>query len=374
MYREDFPQVKDSLVYLDNAATTFKPRSVIDAVANYYQRDNASPRRGLYSQSVNATCLLEQARANIADFIGADADEVIFTSGATMALNILALSLARDHESVAISINEHHSNLLPWRKNFKNVHYFTSKDIERVDIISYSPYSNVFGEMSQDFKTAIVNRSALKVIDATQAIAHQRIDFHNSGADFMVFSGHKIYGPMGIGVLCGRRELLTKLKPAFWGGEMVDNVSSDFEELAETPARFEAGTVNVAGAIGLSTAINYLRAHDFDALNAYERKLSAILHNELRNLDDIEFAKRDGYEPISTINCFNVQGIHPHDLAQLLADDNIALRAGYHCAQLALDNINFGPAARASISFYNTESDIAKLLKGIKSAKRILNV
>ncbi len=377
MFREKFSQIDDNFAYLDNAATAYKPTEVIDAIEKFYRLENASPKRGLYDASVRVTELLESARKKVADFIGADADEIIFTSGATAGLNMLALSLGaslKGGDSIAVSKFEHHSNLLPWRKQ-GSVKYFENAGgiSDKAKIIAFSPYSNVLGAANQNYIESIFARAkeigALTVLDCTQAVAHQKLNFHELGADFLVFSGHKLYGPMGIGVICGKRDRLKELRPTFWGGEMVDDVSITGEILAEIPDRFEAGTVNVAGAVGLAAAVDFLQANGFDELLTYEKQLASKLHQSLQNIPHLYLVEHANFTP-ATICSFSIDDVHPHDIAQILSENNIAVRAGYHCAQLAIGE----PTVRASLSFYNTETECRHLTECLGKMRSIMHV
>ncbi len=366
--REDFPEISDGEIYFDSAATSLKPRTVIKRVSDFYTKEYATTRRGLYKRAVNADKLMLDARKNIANFIGADTSEIIFNYNATNCLNLLANSLPKNffgrEDKIGICYLEHHSNSLPWRNLNQDYYYFDDKIKKDTKIVAVSAYSNVLGENKklQKIITAAHKNGAIVVVDATQAVAHQKIDFHALDADFLVFSGHKIYGPSGISVLCGKYQLLEKLQPGLWGGEMVEAVHEKDYSLAEIPDRFEAGTQNLAGILGLSEAIKYLRDHNFEHFQTYEKQLSTYIFDELSKIDKVKIFSQRG----STVISFNIHNIHPHDAAEFLAQSNIAVRAGFLCAQPLLEHLNAGSVVRASISFYNNFYEAKIFIKKIR--------
>ena len=371
--RKQFPQISDEAIYFDNAATTLKPQCVIDALSYYYAKLNANPHRGLYPLGVAATEQYEKDRATVAEFIGASADEIVFTRGATESLNVIAIGLPSEFD-VVVAQSEHHSNLLPWQQHHKTT-VWPLKDgkldfdelqhvlSRKTHIVAFSPYSNVLGKIIDDDELVrIINflhkRDITVVIDATQWIAHERIDVHKFDIDFLAFSAHKIYGPMGVGVLYGKRGALSLLKPSYYGGEMVDDVSLDKFVLADAPQRFEAGTMNPAGAYALAEAIRFWR--DFDEPKFVAAELS-------KKVPHLEIYSHDG--PILS---FNIEGVHPHDTAQFLADNGIAVRAGYHCAQPLLDGLGIGPCVRASLGIYNTEAEIDRFIEALNKVRKAM--
>lgn len=382
MRREDFPQISDEFVYFDNAATTFKPQCVLDAMDDFYRHDNANTKRGFYALAQRATECYEAARKTVAGFIGADTDEVIFTRGATESLNMVArgLELGAD-DTVVVGITEHHSNMLPWRETGAKIGYLYCDEFENhsqirickaikkgVKVVAITAYSNILGQNLQ--LDAIIKRAhevgAIVVVDAAQAVAHQRINVREMDADFLAFSGHKVYGPIGIGVLYGKRQLLEKLRPSLFGGEMVDEVSTEDYTLASIPERFEAGTMNVAGAIGLAAAIDYLNEHDYDTLLKYEQKLNTYAFNKLRVIPYLELAgAARSLNNRSSVLCFWLRDVHSHDISAFLDSDSIYLRAGYHCAQPLLEHIGKGPCTRASLCFYNTFEEVDRLTESL---------
>lgn len=382
MRREDFPQISDEFVYFDNAATTFKPQCVLDAMDDFYRHDNANTKRGFYALAQRATERYEAARKTVADFIGADADEVVFTRSATESLNMIArgLGLGAD-DTVVVGITEHHSNMLPWRETGAKIEYLycdefgnhsqihICKAIKKgVKVVAITAYSNILGQNLQ--LDAIIKRAhevgAIVVVDAAQAVAHQRINAREMDADFLAFSGHKVYGPMGIGVLYGKHQLLEKLRPSVFGGEMVDEVSIEKYTLALIPERFEAGTMNVAGAVGLAAAIDYLNEHDYDTLLEYEQKLNTYAFNKLREIPYLELAgAARSLNNRSSVLCFWLRDVHSHDISAFLDSDSIYLRAGHHCAQPLLEHIGKGSCTRASLCFYNTFEEVDRLAESL---------
>ena len=371
--RKQFPQISDEVIYFDNAATTLKPQCVIDALSHYYEKLNANPRRGLYPLAVAATEQYERDRETVAQFIGAEADEIVFTRGATESLNMLAIGLPSEFDTV-VAQSEHHSNLLPWQQNHKTTIWplkngmLDFDELQRVldkktRIVAFSPYSNVLGKIiTDDELVRIINflhkRDITVVIDATQWIAHERIDVRKFDMDFLAFSAHKIYGPMGVGVLYGKRGILSSLKPSYYGGEMVNDVSLNKITLADAPERFEAGTMNPAGTYALAEAIHFLENYDEPKFIAKEL-LAKVPH--------LQIYSHDG--PILS---FNIEGVHPHDTAQFLADNGIAVRAGYHCAQPLLDSLGIGPCVRASLGIYNTQAEIDHFVKVLNKVRKAM--
>lgn len=371
--RKQFPQISDEAIYFDNAATTLKPQCVIDALSHYYKKLNANPHRGLYSLAVAATEQYERDRKTVAQFIGTEADEIVFTRGATESLNMLAIGLPSEFD-VVVAQSEHHSNLLPWQQHHKTTIWPIKNgmldfgELQRVldkktRVVAFSPYSNVLGKIiADDELVCIINflhkRDITVVIDATQWIAHERIDVRKFDMDFLAFSAHKIYGPMGVGVLYGKRGILSSLKPSYYGGEMVNDVSLNKITLADVPERFEAGTMNPAGAYALAEAIRFLENYDEPKFIAKEL-LAKVPH--------LQIYSHDG--PILS---FNIEGVHPHDTAQFLADNGIAVRAGYHCAQPLLDSLGIGPCVRASLGIYNTQAEIDHFVKVLNKVRKAM--
>ena len=398
MFRQDFPILNDRhnpVVYLDNAATTQKPRSVIDAMQDYYTAQNANPLRGLYSLSVKATEAYEQARCTVADFINAkESCEIIFTRNATESLNLIAYTYGMENihsgDEIVISIMEHHSNILPWQmvakaKNAVLKYMYTdtegnisdkeilTKITEKTKIVSVTQISNVLGVKTPLEKIIARAHSvgAVVIVDGAQGAPHLKTDVQQLECDFYIFSGHKMLAPMGIGVLYGKKNLLEKIPPFLRGGEMIDIVTEQDATFAPLPEKFEAGTPNVSGAVGLKTAIDYLNNIGFDKIEEQEQQLMQIAHTELSKIPHVTIygpknpAKRYG------VLSFNIEGVHPHDVSSLVDyHGNIALRAGHHCAQPLLKFLNTSSTNRISFYFYNNEEDIYKFIEQIKQVGR----
>lgn len=354
MLREDFPILSgQDFAYLDSAATMQKPQVVIDTVSDFYKTSNANPRRGLYDLSVKATEILEDARKTVANFIGAEPEQIVFTKNVTESLNLAAwlLKQRRPDAKISAPLDLHHSALLPFANLF-------GLD-QNGEISLRSGMSNVTGEMP-DFNFATV-------IDSAQEVVHRRIDVSKRPCDFLAFSGHKLGAEFGIGVLYIREP--EKYEPVFFGGEMVDAVELNNNKItnyySEAPAKFEAGTVNVAGALSLKIAIEYLLSHDFNKLSEHTTKLSDYAKELLEKIPEVKI-----YSAKNGIVSFNIEGVHPHDAAQVLASHSIMLRAGYHCAQPFLDNNGWGPVLRASFCFYNIEEEVERLAMAVKNIRK----
>lgn len=366
MYREDFPQIRDDFAYLDNAATTYKPKQVISAISNYYEHLNANPGHGLYDDSISLSAKIDEIREQIKRFLGADDSySVIFTHSATESFNMLAQMFSG--KTVAISRLEHHSNLLPWRKHCKTKIIECDKSgrldeiIPEADILAITGMSNVLGTIP-NLDNVLTKSNSITILDATQMVVHAPVDITKRGIDFAVFSGHKLYAPMGIGVICGKTSILEQLTPAFWGGGIVDSVTDSDEALSEIPAKFEAGTLNAAGIIGLGAAIEYLESKT--NIFEYEAELSAYLEKKLQEINHLHFFGSGG------IYSFIIDGVHPHDIAGILSADGIAVRAGYHCAEPLLIKLEIGPTTRISLSFYNTKDEIDRLATSLATIRK----
>jgi cysteine desulfurase / selenocysteine lyase len=394
--REDFPILGRSfhghpLAYLDSAATSQKPQRVLDAESEYYSRQNANVHRGVYALSVEATDAYEAARERVARFLHApDPRGVVFLRGTTEAINVLAMSLgvARigSGDRVLTTEMEHHSNIVPW--HFLRERRGVALDFVGVDddgglrladydrllsprtkVVTLTHVSNVLGTVNpvREIADRAHDAGALVVLDAAQSAPHRRLDVETLGADFVAFSGHKVLGPMGIGVLWGRPELLDALPPGLGGGEMITEVHQDRAAYRESPARFEAGTPNVGGAIALSAALDYLEGVGWEWLADHERRLFErfvrrsrdALGERIRIFGPSEPARREA------VASFSLQGIHPHDVATLLDAEGIAVRAGHHCAQPLMERLGVSALTRASPYLYNTEEEIDRLVEGL---------
>ena len=383
------------LVYLDSASTAQKPASVITAMNTFYRRYNANPRRGLYQLGVEATEKVEQVRRDVAAFIGAqDASEIVFTSGATAAINLVAQTWAlanlRSGDEVIVSELEHHSSLVPWQQLAKrhrwkflyipmirngnlDLGWLRKHLTKRVKLISVTHTSNVLG-VRPPLSTIIrmAHRVGARVlVDAAQAVAHAPINVSRLGCDWLAFSGHKMYGPTGIGVLWGRRELLHDAPPFLYGGEMVAEVRMGKTTFADPPARFEAGTQNAAGIIGLGAAIDFLHPVGWPAIQRHERLLLEYAMKKLVALPGVTiYGPRTATDRGAVIS-FNVNGVHAHDVASILDTLGVAVRAGHHCAMPLHAKLGVTATVRASFGIYNSLADVDKLIKGIKRVQRI---
>ncbi|MGN1328019.1 MAG: aminotransferase class V-fold PLP-dependent enzyme [Clostridia bacterium] len=391
--KKDFPilQNKD-IVYLDSGATTQKPIQVIKSIQDYYENENANPHRGAYSLSIEATEVYENTRSKVAKFINAKhPEEIIFSKNATESLNLLAYSyglnnLKKDDE-VVISIMEHHSNLVPWQKVTKqtqsNLKYMyingefeiTDEEIEtkitaKTKIVAITHISNVTGTINNINK--IIKQAhkmgAIVIVDASQSIAHIKIDVQALDCDFLVFSGHKMLAPLGIGVLYGKREILNKMEPFIMGGDMIEYVYEQETTFAPLPNKFEAGTQNVEGVIGLGAAIDYIENLGYDKIQKIEREVVDYAVQELRKLDYIDLYLTPNAKNHSSVISFNIKGIHPHDVASILDSQGVCVRSGNHCAQPLLRYISIDSTCRASFYIYNTKEDVDKLVQTLNKA------
>ena len=398
MFRQDFPILNDinnPVVYLDNGATTQKPQAVINAVRDYYIAENANPLRGLYSLSVKATEAYEKARQSVAKFINAkESCEIIFTRNATESLNLIAysygMSKIQENDEIVISILEHHSNILPWQmvakvKKATLKYMYTdvegnisdeeilSKITEKTKIVSITQVSNVLGVKTPLEK--IIKRAhavgAIVVVDGAQGAPHLAIDVQKLDCDFYAFSGHKMLAPMGIGVLYGKKSLLEEMPPFLRGGEMIDMVTEQDATFAPLPEKFEAGTPNVSGAIGLKAAIDYLNNVGFDKIEAQEKELMDLAYTELAKIPYVTIYGPKNPALRYGVLSFNIEGVHPHDVSSLVDyHGNIALRAGHHCAQPLLKFLKTPSTNRISFYFYNTKEDVYKFIEQIKQVRK----
>ena len=387
--KEDYPLLKNSnVVYLDSAATSQKPNCVIDSVSKYYKESNANPHRSAYDLGVKSTYFYDNAHEVVADFINASSGrEIIFTKNATESLNLIAYSYGMDNlnegDEVVISIMEHHSNLVPWQevckkkkailkymyinKNYEIDDSELSKITNKTKIVGITHVSNVTGTINDVKKIIeVAHRFGAKVVvDASQSIAHMSVDVRKLDTDFLVFSAHKMYGPMGIGVLYAKEELLSNMKPFLMGGDMIEYVYEQDTTYAQLPSKFEAGTQNVGGAVGLVEAINYINKIGYDKIKEHERKLLKYAREELEKLDFLELYYPHNINNHSSVISFNIKGVHPHDVASILDRDNICVRSGNHCAQPFLRSIGIDSTVRLSVSIYNDKSDIDALIKSL---------
>ena len=394
-YRQDFPLLRENpIVYLDSAATAQRPDVVIEAEMEFYRKYNANPLRGLYSLGIEATDRYEEARECVAKFIhAASAKEIIFTRNATESLNLVAYSYGLSHlrkgDEIVVSILEHHSNQLPWRmvaeKTGAVVKYLEcdrqghilDADLqaafsEKTKLVAVTQVSNVLGIRTPiDKIVALARKSgAVVVLDAAQSTPHMEVDVQKLGVDFLAFSGHKLMAPMGIGVLYGRKELLSEMPPFLTGGEMIQTVTRDKVVYAELPHKFEAGTVNGAGAWALAAAIRYLQEVGYEQIQKQELLLTTQLMDGLKKVPHVQIQGSPDPKEHCGIVSFTIDGVHPHDVSSILDADGIAVRAGHHCAQPLMQQIGVMSTTRASMYFYNTEEDIKKLLASVQTIRR----
>lgn len=397
-YRCDFPILDqivndEPLVYLDNAATTQKPQAVIDRLVAYYQNDNANVHRGVHTLAERATAQYEAARTKVQNFIHAAVSaEVIFTKGATQSLNWVAGSfgptVVEAGDEIVISVMEHHSNLVPWQqlaqKTGAKLRYIDllpdgQLDLEsarqvigpKTKIVSLAHASNVLGVINP-IKTiaALVHaQGGYMVVDGAQAVPHMTVDVQALDADFYAFSGHKMLGPTGIGVLYGKQTVLEQMPPIEYGGEMIDFVGLQSATFKELPWRLEGGTPNIAGAIGLGAAIDYLTQIGMDHIQAHEQALVTMALPKLQAIDGLTiYGPQDAAQRTGVI-AFNLDNLHPHDLATALDMEGVAVRAGHHCAQPLMQWLKVAATARASFYLYNTEADVETFVTAIQAAK-----
>ena len=387
--RNDFEFFRNNpdVAYLDNAATAQRPDVVLQAVEDFYRTVNSNPLRGLYQISLAATEQYEQARQKVAGFIGAGrAEEIIFTKNATESLNLVAFSLCEEvlkpGDEIVVGIMEHHSNMLPWRAAAKRhgatVRYlepdqdgliteerFEQVLTEKTRIVAVTQVSNVFGR-ENDIKTfarMCHEKGIVIVADGSQSVPHMKVDVTDLDVDFLVFSGHKMCAPMGIGVLYGKYEWLEKIPPFLTGGEMIELVTLDRVTYAEIPHKFEAGTVNAGGAVGLKAAIEYFEKLGMDNIEERERQLTEYAYEKLMSIDGIKIIGSSDPAEHHGILTFTLQDVHPHDIAYILDEQaKVAIRAGHHCAQPLLKFLGTPSTARASLAFYNTEDEIDRLV------------
>ena len=393
--RAEFPLLThEKTAYLDNAATAQRPQCVLDAERDFYRCHNANPLRGFYPLSVAATEDYERSRVAAQKFIhAAHPEEIIFTRNTTESLNLVAYSYGLSHikagDEIVVSIMEHHSNLLPWQMvarqtgaklRFLECEPDGSLPQERIDaafsdktrLVAVTHVSNVLGHETPVDKivAAARNAGAVVVLDAAQSSPHMPIDVTALGVDFLAFSGHKLMGPMGIGVLYGRKELLEEMPPFLTGGEMIDSVTREGAVYAEVPHKFEAGTVNAAGAVGLAAAIRYIEETGFPLMQ--EREL-LLTERALRGLQAIPHIHVMGSEKASEhtgILSFTIDDVHPHDISAVLESDGVDVRAGHHCAQPLLTYLGVRSSTRASLMFYNTEEEVDTFLKSVSTIRR----
>lgn len=394
--RKQFPILNQKihgypLVYLDNAASTQKPLQVIESLLQYYEQDNANVHRGVHTLSSRATDAYEGARKKVANYLNVKTEkEVIFTRGTTSSINLVASSYARavcnEGDEIVISAMEHHSNLLPWQQVAKatkaklkyiplqNDGTFSIGDAEKAitchtKIVAVSHVSNVLGIANPVKQMAKIahKHGAVIMVDGAQSVPHIKVDVQDLGCDFYVFSGHKMCGPTGIGVLYGKKQLLEKMEPIEFGGEMIDHVDLHDASWKELPWKFEGGTPIIAGAIGLGTAIDFLEGIGLDSIEKHDKQLTSYAVERMKQIEDVTmYGPDDGRFGLVT---FNLGKVHPHDLATVLDTHGIAIRAGHHCCQPLMRHFEASATARASFYLYNTEEDVDQFILALEKTK-----
>lgn len=393
--RKDFKIIENNkIAYLDSGATTQKPEQVLEALKHYYEYDNANPHRGAYKLSIKATEVYDEAREKVRKFINAPKFEnIVFTRNATESLNLIAYSYGLNNikkgDKIVLSIMEHHSNLVPWQNVCKktgatleymyinddgtlNEDEINKKIVPGVKIVGITQVSNVLGTINpvKEIVKKAHEVGAVAVVDASQSVPHMKVDVQDIDADFLVFSGHKMLSPLGIGVLYGKENLLEKMSPFLFGGDMIEYVYEQETTYAPVPTKFEAGTQNVEGAVGLGAAIDYLNNVTMENVEKIEKEILSYAMEKLLNLDFVTvYGPRDLNKHAGVIS-FNVNKIHPHDVASVLDSENVCIRSGNHCAQPLLRYMGLDSTCRASFYIYNTKEDVDKLIDALYKTKK----
>lgn len=386
----------EPLVYLDNAATTQKPLSVLSAIKDYYENDNANVHRGVHTLAERATEKYEAAREKVRAFINAKSTkEVLFTRGTTTSINWVAQfagQILKADDEIVISIMEHHSNIVPWQEVAKKTGailkfvYLKEGELDMEDLrqkvtaqtkfVSIAHVSNVLGTINpiEEISKIAHEQGAYLVVDGAQSTPHMAIDLQKLNVDFFAFSGHKMMGPTGIGVLYGKEELLNQFEPIEFGGEMIDFVYESHSTWTELPWKFEAGTPNIAGAIALGAAIDYIQELGIDQIHQHEAELIDYVMPKLQNIEGLTIYGPKDNKKRSGVIAFNIEGLHPHDVATALDMEGVAVRAGHHCAQPLLNYLETPATARASFYIYNTKADCDKLVEALQKTKEFFNL
>jgi len=395
--RKDFPifaEQPDNFVYLDSSATTLKPQSVIDAVAGYYSKYSANVHRSIYSIGEEATAEYEGSRTKVANFINSDSKSIIFTRGTTESINLVAYTWARKNikagDEILLTEMEHHSNLIPWQlcaqetgAILKHIPFNEDGTLDlsepekwfthKTKLVAVIHQSNVFGTVNpiKDIIKMAYDVGAIVLVDAAQSVPHQTVDVQDMDCDFLAFSGHKMLGPTGVGVLYGKPELLEAMPPFLGGGEMIRTVSLNDSTWNDIPWKFEAGTPNIAQAIGLGAAIDYINKIGLENIHEYEQELLNYALEKMQEIPGINIygaAQKRG-----AVISFNVENIHPHDLAQFLDNDGIAIRAGHHCTQPIMKKLGVPATGRASFYVYNSKEDVVRLCESIEKTIKFMS-
>lgn len=395
-FKKDFPIFENrDISYLDSGATSQKPQYVINAIEEFYKKFNANPHRGAYSLSLEATEQYENTREKIAKFINArNKEEIIFSKNASESLNLIAysygLSNLKQNDEVVLSIMEHHSNLVPWQFVTKQTNSILkymyinnefelskeeieSKITDKTKVVGITHISNVLGTINnvKEIIKYAHKKGAIVIVDASQSISHTKVDVQDLDADFLVFSGHKMFAPLGIGVLYGKKELLNKMPPFLMGGDMIEYVYEQNTTYAPLPNKFEAGTQNVEGVVGLGAAIDYIESIGYETINKVEQEVTEYAVNELGKLNFIEMYVTPNKQNHSSVISFNVKGVHPHDVASILDVNGVCIRSGNHCAQPLLRYMGMDSTCRASFSIYNTKEDVDKLVDALNKTYKM---
>ena len=395
-FKKDFPIFENrDISYLDSGATSQKPQYVINAVEEFYKKFNANPHRGAYSLSLEATEQYENTREKIAKFINArNKEEIIFSKNASESLNLIAysygLSNLKQNDEVVLSIMEHHSNLVPWQFVTKQTNSILkymyinnefelskeeieSKITDKTKVVGITHISNVLGTINnvKEIIKYAHKKGAIVIVDASQSIPHTKVDVQDLDADFLVFSGHKMFATLGIGVLYGKKELLNKMPPFLMGGDMIEYVYEQNTTYAPLPNKFEAGTQNVEGVVGLGAAIDYIESIGYETINKVEQEVTEYAVNELSKLNFIEMYVTPNKQNHSSVVSFNVRGVHPHDVASILDVNGVCIRSGNHCAQPLLRYMGMDSTCRASFSIYNTKEDVDKLVDALNKTYKM---
>ena len=395
-FKKDFPIFENrDISYLDSGATSQKPQYVINAIEEFYKKFNANPHRGAYSLSLEATEQYENTREKIAKFINArNKEEIIFSKNASESLNLIAysygLSNLKQNDEVVLSIMEHHSNLVPWQFVTKQTNSILkymyinnefelskeeieSKITDKTKVVGITHISNVLGTINnvKEIIKYAHKKGAIVIVDASQSIPHTKVDVQDLDADFLIFSGHKMFAPLGIGVLYGKKELLNKMPPFLMGGDMIEYVYEQNTTYAPLPNKFEAGTQNVEGVVGLGAAIDYIESIGYETINKVEQEVTEYAVNELSKLNFIKMYVTPNKQNHSSVVSFNVKGVHPHDVASILDVNGVCIRSGNHCAQPLLRYMGMDSTCRASFSIYNTKEDVDKLVDALNKTYKM---
>ena len=400
--RKDFPALDQTvngkpLVYLDNAATSQKPRRVLDAIQNYYEQDNANVHRGIHELSHRATVAYEEAREKVAGWINApDPSECVWTRGTTEAINLVSVAWGLDHvgegDEILISVMEHHSNIVPWQilaaRTKAKLRYIEIDDDgrlvlddlgsllnERTKVVAISHVSNSLGTINpvKEITEAAHAVGAVVMIDGAQGAVHTKVDVQDLDCDFYAFGGHKMCGPTGIGVLWGRKELLEAMSPFQGGGEMIHIVERDQSSWARVPNKFEAGTPNIVGAVGMGAAVDYLNDIGIEKIEAHEREIMTYALQQLGEVPGVKIYGPKSVDEHSAVISFTMGDAHPHDISTILDMEGVAVRAGHHCAQLVMKHFDVSATARASFYLYSTKEDVDRLVAGLDQVAAIFN-